>query len=362
VVTEKDLALVRRILVLLIAVYSFLVSIKLMGIAFKLFGRGFAEALISTTSNPFVGLFVGILATSIVQSSSCTTSILVGLVAGGGITIANAIPIVMGANIGTTVTNTVVSLGHITRKQEFRKAFAGAVVHDFFNILAVLILLPLELTTHFLQRLSASLIGLFVGVGGLKFISPLAIIVKPPAEAIKSLLHSSPLFIFLIALVILFTSLRFLVKVIRSLTVSTVEKFFDKYLFSNAFKSLFVGLLITAAIQSSSVTTSLVIPLVGAGVLSVEKIFPYVLGANVGTTVTAILASLVTHNPAAITTAIIHLLFNLSGICIIYPLKKVPITLAEWFGKICSDSRAFSLIYVIIVFYCIPLILIFLTR
>jgi len=80
--------------------YLFFVSIELMEVAFKGFGKGFAEQLIATTSNPFVGLFVGILATSIVQSSSMTTSMLVGMVASGMITIPNAIPIVMGANIG----------------------------------------------------------------------------------------------------------------------------------------------------------------------------------------------------------------------------------------------------------------------
>lgn len=58
-----------------------------------------------------------------------------------------AIPIVMGANIGTSVTNTIVSIGQITNKNDFRRAFAGATVHDVFNWLTVLILLPLEVIT-----------------------------------------------------------------------------------------------------------------------------------------------------------------------------------------------------------------------
>ena len=120
-----------------------------MGKAFKGFGKGFAETLLNTTSNPFVGLFIGILATSLVQSSSTTTSIIVGIVASGAITIGNAIPIIMGANIGTTVTNTLVSLGHITRREEFKRAVAGATVHDFFNLICVAIMFPLELATGF---------------------------------------------------------------------------------------------------------------------------------------------------------------------------------------------------------------------
>jgi len=103
-----------------VLLYLFLVSIGLMGAAFKGFGKGFAENLIRTTSNPFVGLFVGILATSVVQSSSTTTSIVVGMVGSGVITVGSGVYIVMGANIGTTVTNTLVSLGHFTRRDEFR--------------------------------------------------------------------------------------------------------------------------------------------------------------------------------------------------------------------------------------------------
>jgi len=91
-----------KILSVAFLLYLFLVSIGLMGAAFKGFGKGFAESLIKTTSNPFVGLFIGILATSMVQSSSTVTSVVVGIVAAGGITVTNAVPIVMGANIGTT--------------------------------------------------------------------------------------------------------------------------------------------------------------------------------------------------------------------------------------------------------------------
>ena len=105
--------------------YLFLVSIGLMSSSFKLFGAGFAQQLVQTTSSPLCGLFAGILATTLVQSSSTTTSIAVGLVAGGGLTVAGAVPIIMGANIGTSVTATLVSLGHITRKEEFRRALGG---------------------------------------------------------------------------------------------------------------------------------------------------------------------------------------------------------------------------------------------
>ena len=104
-----------RLTLLLLLLYIFFVSISLMGASFKFFGKGFAEQLLSTTSNPFVGLLIGVLATSLVQSSSTTTSMVVALVAGGALDVAGAIPIIMGANIGTSVTNTLVSVGHIGR-------------------------------------------------------------------------------------------------------------------------------------------------------------------------------------------------------------------------------------------------------
>ncbi|MCZ6621799.1 MAG: Na/Pi symporter, partial [Deltaproteobacteria bacterium] len=123
-----------RIIQLLIFLYLFLFSINLMGASLKMFGKGFAETLIASTSVPLVGLFIGILATSLIQSSSSTTAIVVGMVGGGVLTVSNAIPIIMGANIGTSVTNTLVSLAHINRTLEFRRSFSASTVHDFFNL------------------------------------------------------------------------------------------------------------------------------------------------------------------------------------------------------------------------------------
>ena len=124
--------------------YVFLVSISLMGSSFKYFGIGFATKLLTMTDNPVVSLFIGLLATAIIQSSSTTTSLIVALVSGGCLTVHNAVPMVMGANIGTTVTNTIVSFFQISRREEFARAFPAAIVHDIFNVMAVMVFLPLE--------------------------------------------------------------------------------------------------------------------------------------------------------------------------------------------------------------------------
>jgi sodium-dependent phosphate cotransporter len=62
--------------------------------------------------------------------------------------VSTAIPVIMGANIGTSVTNTIVSMGHVGNAEEFRRAFAGATIHDMFNWLSVIVFLPLEEITR----------------------------------------------------------------------------------------------------------------------------------------------------------------------------------------------------------------------
>ncbi|MFQ5768057.1 MAG: Na/Pi symporter, partial [Acidobacteriota bacterium] len=178
------MANLKRVLFLLGLLYLFLIGIALMGTAFKLLGRGFAEALIQTASNPVVALMIGMLATAIIQSSSTTTSLIVGMVAGGALDLASAIPMVMGANIGTTVTNTLVAMMSMNRREEFRRSFAGATMHDFFNFITVLVFLPLEMGTHVLQRAALFLADFLVGKGTVEFSSPVKVITKPVASAL----------------------------------------------------------------------------------------------------------------------------------------------------------------------------------
>ncbi len=346
----------RKILLLIVILYLFILSIQLMGASFKLMGKGFAEAMIRTTANPVVGLLIGILATSIIQSSSTTTSITVGFVAGGVLTLPGAIPIIMGANIGTTITNTIVSIGHVTRRNEFQRAFAASVVHDFFNILAVIILFPLEMIFHPIEKTASVLSESFVGLGGVNLFSPVAALTKPVINVITDLLPF-PAVILIGALLLLFFMLIQIVKIMRSLVLAKIEIFLDKYLFKNDITAFLLAMLATAFVQSSSITTSLVVPLAGAGVLSLRKIFPYTLGTNIGTTVTAMLAALATLNPIAITVAFTHLIFNIFGIVIIYPLKKIPMWLAENFAKLAARSKKNTIIFLIVyfTFYMIPL-------
>jgi len=362
-----------KIILVVILLYMFLVGIGLMGKAFKGFGKGFAENLLQTTSNPFVGLFIGILATSLVQSSSTTSSIVVGMVASGVLTVGNAVPIIMGANIGTTVTNTLVSLGHITRKQEFRRAIAGATVHDFFNLICVAILFPLELATGMLQKLATGLSGVFADCGGIKFTSPIKTATKPAIGFIKHFClktihwphNAGNTLMLIISIVFMFLALYYIVKVMKTLVLEKTEAVFNNVIGKNGFIGIMAGLLFTILVQSSSITTSLLIPLIGAGIITVETAFPLTMGANIGTTTTAILASFATGNISAITIAFVHFLFNMTGVLFIYPIKifrTIPISLAKGLGNLAFRKRGYALVYVASVFFVIPFLLILISK
>ncbi len=347
---------------LLIFIYLFFLSLEMMTGALKSFGD-ISNTLIGTAKNPFVGLFIGILATSIIQSSSSTTSIVVGMVAANALSIDTAIPIIMGANIGTSITNILASLPQIKRNNEFRRAFASAIVHDFFNVLSVIILFPLQLATNFLGFLATEMEELFAGVGGLHFLSPVKAITKPVVKLIEVYFVNMPSwFMLILAILLLFIALRYMVLSLKVLVVSRAKDWFDKYLFKTTVRALTVGILLTVMVQSSSITTSLVVPMAGAGLLSLEQIFPYTLGANIGTTITAILAALVTADPSAVIVAFSHLIFNICGIVIWLPLKKIPITLARKFADYSTRYKVVPIAYLLIVFFIIPILVIFLTK
>jgi sodium-dependent phosphate cotransporter len=287
------------------------------------------------------------------------------MVAGGALTIEGAIPVVMGANIGTSVTNTLVSMGHITRKEEFKRALAGATVHDFFNLIVVIVLLPLEIFFHYLENVAEQSSVIFQNVGGMKFSSPLKALTKPVVSWVIDLLGSNPVLCLIVALVIMYMTLKFLVDLARGIVLKRSERYLNRYLFGAAPVAMLFGIILTVMVQSSSITTSMIIPLIGAGIITLEQVFPFTLGANIGTTVTAMLASLATGNIAAVTVAFAHFFFNVSGIALVYPIKKIrhiPLRMARALAELTSHSRFYAIAYVALVFYIFPILLILLWR
>lgn len=353
-----------RLLLLLGLLYGFLVAIGLMSTAFKILGESHAGGLFEGVASPFAALAVGILATVLVQSSSVTTSTIVALCGSGQLDVATAVPMIMGANIGTTVTNTLVSIGSVRRSAEFRRAFACATVHDVFNYCAVAILLPLELSTHFMQNTAMWLTDQ-IGLGeGVTYKSPIKGAVKAGTKAIQGALESLDLTggwlstaLLIVALVMIFLCLNYITKNMRALLASRIEAGLNNVLGKSGLLGMIVGVAITVSVQSSSITTSLLVPLCGAGILTLQNAYPITLGANIGTTVTALLASMAADSPLGLTIALVHLIFNLSGTLLFYPipfLREIPLRGARRLSHLATQNKLWLLVYVLVAFVIIP--------
>lgn len=350
-------------------IYFFLVGVSSLESGIKIMGADTTDKLFSAATNPVAALCIGILGTVLVQSSSASTSVIVGLVASGAVGVDDAIPMVMGANIGTTVTNTLVSLGHIRQSSEFRRAFAAATVHDFFNLLAVVILLPLELLFGVISEpakwISEQLVG--ASDAGTTWKSPIKAWVKEPVSWLQSMWEAfgaegnlQGILMVLTGLLIILSALTLITKNMRALVADRVERSLNALLSrGGGAVALLLGLVITIAVQSSSITTSILIPLAGAGVIQLRNAYPVTLGANVGTTITALLASLATGVPAALTVALAHTTFNVVGILVLYVvpvLRDVPIHGAELLAGIAVKRRTMAVAYVVVAFIVLPLV------
>ncbi|CAC5408870.1 SLC34A [Mytilus coruscus] len=436
--------LIIRIIMFVAFLYFFICSLTFLSDGFKLVGGKSAGEIFRKNeilSNPVAGVMIGVLATVLVQSSSTSTSIVVGMVGGQLLDVKTAIPIVMGANIGTSVTNTIVSMGQIANKDDFRRAFAGATVHDMFNWLTVIILLPIEVVTGYLYWLSEKIVNTINLNQDYEKQEFLKKITKPftnliiildskkitnfaKGEDVKTLLkdccvkdtvlqnvsslvlvnetvmstvvevnktewgleevkvcvekcefafkesglndHEIGVIILVGALVMLCICLLGIVKTMNSVLKGNIRKGIRKFInyefpgrwsYFTGYIAILVGTGLTFLVQSSSIFTSTLTPLVGVGVVSLERMYPLTLGANIGTTTTSILAALATDDiRLPFQVSMCHLFFNLSGILIFYPLTfmRFPIPMAKHLGMVTSKYRWFALVYLIIMFGLFP--------
>ena len=352
-----------RALLVVGLLYAFLVGVKLLEGGIKGLGSDFTDALFDNVTNPVAGLFVGVLATVLVQSSSVTTSTIVGLVAAGVLDVSSAVPMIMGANIGTTVTNTIVSLAHMRQSEEFRRAFTAATMHDFFNVIAVMVLLPLELATRFLSASAERIAEFISGSTGGSFDSPIKGAVKWGAGRVESGLEAftsgDVLAVLGIAFGVglIFLTLTLITKNMRVLVAARIERSLNAALARSGLIGIVVGMLVTIAVQSSSITTSILIPLVASGILVVRNAYPITLGANIGTTITALLAALGAGEVSGLTIAVTHTLFNISGIVMIYSIPRiryVPVDLAHKLAGVALRHKSLALAYTLAAFVVIP--------
>ncbi len=398
--------------------YFFLVGLEFLGSGAKVLSGCAAGALFGDDTNPIAGLMVGILVTVLLQSSSTSTSLIVSLVGADSISVKQGIYMIMGANIGTSVTNTIVACGHLGDGDQLERAFAGATVHDMFNFLSVAVLLPLEAASHYLFHLTAACVKGFAEKEGEEWEGPIKKIVEPlikkviipnkdipkavaaggscddfypivctdPENPTKDTCETrglidcdkssglcpiffdvnadqhddtmSGLVVFLVGIALLFVCLFGLVYLLQKMLMGTSTRIIYKSTNVNGYVAMLIGAAITVAVQSSSITTSALTPLVGIGVLRLEQMFPLTLGANIGTTVTGILAGLLS-NVNAMQVALCHFFFNVTGIIIWYPLpfmRQVPLHAARQLGKATRIWKGFPIFYIFFMFFLMPVI------
>ena len=364
-------------LIVAACVYVLITAVNVIGSGFSLAAGDQAATLFDFASNPVVGLMVGVVTTALVQSSSTTTSITVGLVA-GGLPLEIAVPIILGANIGTTLTNTLVSLGMARDKVQFRRGFGAATVHDFFNLLAVLIFLPLEMMFGLLQRLASSVAdGLSGSDGGViaSIFGGIGAVVKgattPLADLITWALSPIPgmwagIAMIAVAMVLILAVINLIGRLLKALLVGKAQRILHGAIGRGPLAAIGSGAMVTVMVQSSTTTTSLMVPLAGSGALSLRQLYPFALGANIGTTVTALVAAFAFDGEMgtiALTAALVHLFFNIFGTALIFGtpgLRELPVKGAQWLAAIATKRTVAALVWAVGVFIALPLGLIFL--
>lgn len=355
---------VRTIGYIILALILFLFALDLMTSSLHHLRRNVTETILLATANPFTGLFIGLVITAMLQSSSTTTSLVVAFVASGALTLENSIPIIMGANIGTTITATIVSLGFINKKKEFKRAVSAGTYHYFFNLLTAVVLFPLEYYYGFLSSLSSWITTLLFTPGD-------PAVSNTDVQAWKFTFFGdwlvttldSPFLLFLVAIGLLFASIVIFRRLISDVMRARSPETFSRFFFKSPLKSFSWGLLTTAAIRSSTITTSVVVPIVANKIVSLKQAAPFIMGANVGTTITAFIAAMLQENTAvSISIAIAHFLFNLLGVLLFLPipvLRRLPLELAERLGLLTIKYRLAGFVYLLVAFFFLPFSLIY---
>lgn len=348
-------------------VYLLLIGVGVIGSGFKWVSGGNegAAAIFSFASSPIVGVILGILATALVQSSSTVTSVIVGLVA-GGVPVSIAVPMIMGANMGTTITNTIVSLGNLRERQAFQKSFEAATVHDFFNLFCIFIFLPIEMLFHPLERIAGGMSSWFIGSGSASVsdLNVLGAVTKPVTGIIIDFFEFFPTvggyLAILAGIAMVIASVLYLGQLLRSVMTGRAKDIVQYAVGRSSLAGVGSGTAITVLVQSSSTTTSLIVPLAGAGVLTIRQVFPFTMGANIGTCITALLAATAVtgeNEVFALQIALVHLLYNLSGVvCFLFIpfLRDLPIKSAEWLGRATLKNRGYAFGYIFAVFFVLP--------
>jgi sodium-dependent phosphate cotransporter len=377
------------VLLSMTSLYFFMVAVKLIGDAFTLLLGCQAKDAFDFANNPIAGLMIGTVATAVLHSSGTVTSIIVALVSSGGMTVRQAVPVIMGANVGTCVTCIMVAFGQVGNRDQFERAMAAATVHDMYNIWSVFIMFPIEVLIHPLEYMSVGMSNAKASHGDFK--SPVDALVNPLTNAIlkvdKKTIYdvavgkiscrsdlsliaggmfgeksdgTAAVLTLCLGFCILVASLLSLVRMLAKVFLGPTRKLIGKLLAYNGYVNIVVGTLITFAVHSSTVVTSTLTPMAGLGVITLEQVYPLVIGANLGTTGTALLASMVTGKADGVAIALVHFWFNLLGIFFFYPIPITRKPILDWARQLAFFSAAWPMsagIFLFVLFLLAPGIL-----
>jgi solute carrier family 34 (sodium-dependent phosphate cotransporter) len=337
-----------------LCLYLFLAALSVIGSGLGLFGResDFLLRAFAYGENPFIALLGAVVAT-------------------GEMTLGTAVFAIMGANIGTSVTAILVALANIRIRSHFRRSFTTALLHDLFNLMTVAVLFPFEWITGALHESGRGLLtraaALLADLIGLEEVarpgSPVKAITSPVVDLfnwIAQLLTPTDLaqglLVAVMGLVMMFIALLFMVRNLRGALLRHMDGLFRSYFFRIDLRAYGIGTISTIMVQSSTITTSLMVPLAGAGAVHMRRLLPFMMGSNLGTTFTSVLAATANPIAAAMTVALVHVLFNLVGTAIWYPLRFIPYRIAAWYGRLAGRSPRYAFAFLFLIFLVIPLV------
>ncbi|EYC03513.1 hypothetical protein Y032_0093g2633 [Ancylostoma ceylanicum] len=415
-----------RFVAICIILFLYICSLSNLSTAFSLLGsRGLGKAIKASPliNDPISAVVVGMLATVVLQSATTTTNVLVGMVAADMITVHEAIPVMIGSELGGTLVNAIVSLAYSGKPEQFRRAFAAATLGDVFNICCIFVILPLELATGFIEEFSWLIVDPLIAEQGISF-KTLDLLTDPVNRMVLevneaelrnatidddyfapdhsfvyrcvfkngSRIYKCPythLFayssfsdsligwiVLVISIAVLVFCLIGIVYLIQTLLKGPLAKYVRGLLSRECpgrwrpctgYTVMLVGLIITLAIQSNNIFNSSLTPLVGSGVISLEQMYPLILGANIGGSFSAVLAALTADGSRFEKTlhmAVCQVLYNIIGTFMFYLIpwtRKLPTFLARRLGEITDQYRWFIVVFILMFFVLIPGVVIGLT-
>lgn len=370
-------------LLLAIGLFGFILSLTgfkdAWALAFSTEASGSAvQAILDASfSTPATALLSGIVITSLIQSSSATIAIVVATVGAGVISVEQSVFILMGANIGTTITNTIVGLALSHQPDEFRRMAPSILVDDVYKILNVTLFFVIENATGLLHKLSVGFVAFLETSTAVSsalegFPDLIDLITEPIVVGLVSAISLLPLSIGIHALL-----LGFLFFVMLVLSLSLMGETLEHYLhdrsremlnrvFCGKYASFGIGFALCWLLQSSSVTVSLILPLVAQNAIMLPAVYYYSIGAALATTCDAgQIISYLKFGPLGLTAGMVHILLNIFGAVLFLTvpgLRSLPIAIAEHLGGMMCRYRHAPLLlvgYVGLLFFGIPLLVIF---